>query len=975
MSHHGCRGLFGRVFLDRITIRQVHQKGRTPHVIKHQFISSAKLATLGAAILILSAGAAFAAFPVVEVPPELPAIQPGPARPWHAEVQVSTYSSVNTFNGNMFTAIPIVSWSGVGPDMNMMLYHNSANWNQTAADTKNVGFFLGPGWSTSYSDRLLLTYPYVWVHADGTRDEFTWSGNKLVGPPGTYEELERDSGDPNIWRVRHKNQSYHEFQKGTDNVVRLTRIVDATGKALTLQYSTATPTIPIRLQSIVVEGIPAERRPLQFEYDAANQLTRIFDPRDETTNPVDGDITNRYWTFTYTTGADGNPWMTALTDVMGYRIDFDYELKPCSIVVVSSLQINGLESDSLQSSAAPGGSGCPEYDFVGRLISVSNLYDPDDPNDPSDPYETPSVFRHTYYPSGLAAGKADQTTDPVGVLSQPQRFAYTAWSPGYITTTYYDRRGSAWKYGFNSSWQNLYPDGNLNWIEDPMFVSYGFYYDTNRNLTDIIDNNGADWFRQFDAKGNMTYAVDPLGHFQSWTYDVFNNVTSRTDAVGNITRFYYDHATDPTPYPTLLTRIVEPGPLGNPPLNGQGDFPVTRMEYYLDQSSKHGQLSRVTDPKGVITEFDYDKWGQRSGYGEGLIGSQTASSVFDPGNYVYAQVSENDSAGNTTYSDSSGGSGGSSSHDNHGNSTSSKCMFAITQQSAASMPPGFPAVTCSPPVSGGSYTEFSSATYSARDELLNLPLEIHANGSATRTHSAQYDALGRRKVSATTSNESGYTVTRPFGFDYDLKLGQYTRHGPDGMDTFVQMNTANRIEFMHRGFPGQTQILAAFYYYNNLGLLTSVVYGNLASTTYQYDVVHRLTQIRQLDASGSVPQAPLQMDYTYTADDLPWTITESGTLSGSATVTFTYDNRRRLIREVRTGATPYDLTYEYDDGGNRTKKIDNLGRSEIRYHYDLENPATYGSKNNRLMFYKEFDTTQPGAPGDPGALRACPVNS
>jgi hypothetical protein len=67
--------------------------------------------------------------------------------------------------------------------------------------------------------------------------------------------------------------------------------------------------------------------------------------------------------------------------------------------------------------------------------------------------------------------------------------------------------------------------------------------------------------------------------------------------------------------------------------------------------------------------------------------------------------------------------------------------------------------------------------------------------------------------------------------------------------------------------------MTATYTYNSLGLLTSIVYGNLASTTYQYDPSHRLTQIAQNAPGGTL----LQMDYTYTADDLPLTIRESGT--------------------------------------------------------------------------------------------------
>ena len=70
-----------------------------------------------------------------------------------------------------------------------------------------------------------------------------------------------------------------------------------------------------------------------------------------------------------------------------------------------------------------------------------------------------------------------------------------------------------------------------------------------------------------------------------------------------------------------------------------------------------------------------------------------------------------------------------------------------------------------------------------------------------------------------------------------------------------------------------------------------------------------------------------------------------------ATTTFTYDHRSRLIAEQRTGQSPYYRVYEYDAGGNRTKKrIDPPWGQEVWYHYDLEDPPLYGSKNNRLMY-------------------------
>jgi len=37
-------------------------------------------------------------------------------------------------------------------------------------------------------------------------------------------------------------------------------------------------------------------------------------------------------------------------------------------------------------------------------------------------------------------------------------------------------------------------------------------------------------------------------------------------------------------------------------------------------------------------------------------------------------------------------------------------------------------------------------------------------------------------------------------------------------------------------------------------------------------------------------------------------------------------------------------------------KTDILMARRVEYHYDLENPALYGSKNNRLMYHETFET-------------------
>ncbi|MDO8631090.1 MAG: RHS repeat-associated core domain-containing protein, partial [Phycisphaerales bacterium] len=322
----------------------------------------------------------------------------------------------------------------------------------------------------------------------------------------------------------------------------------------------------------------------------------------------------------------------------------------------------------------------------------------------------------------------------------------------------------------------------------------------------------------------------------------------------------------------------------------------------------------------------------------------------------------------------------------NGNPTGSSCNIAAASTASGGsgifVPEEFPKMPCSAPDLpracagfGGLYGP--APTYSPKGELLSLPLKVFGDGCGitqkNRTFTNTFNALGQQTFAGINSDESGSTVPRNFNHSYVLAAGTYTRTGPDmlpgqqGVQTFVQLDTADRVTLVRRG-PSSNPIVKANYTYNNFNLLTSIVYGNLAATTYQYDLAHRLTQIAHKNASGGIL---LQMDYTYTADDLPLTITESGALSGSAVVTYTYENRRRLIHEVRSGATPYDLAYEYDAGGNRTVKTDATDPQYVlrtEYTYDTSSHATYGSNNNRLESYKVFNTSLPGNPGDPGAL-------
>ena len=74
-----------------------------------------------------------------------PLPEPGPGRAWEADVPIATYSSANTRTRNVLTTLPIFAWSGFGPDMDMVLIHNSGAVGGVADPVASAGFTLGDG--------------------------------------------------------------------------------------------------------------------------------------------------------------------------------------------------------------------------------------------------------------------------------------------------------------------------------------------------------------------------------------------------------------------------------------------------------------------------------------------------------------------------------------------------------------------------------------------------------------------------------------------------------------------------------------------------------------------------------------------------------------------------------------------------------------------------------------------------------------
>ncbi|MEE9297179.1 MAG: RHS repeat-associated core domain-containing protein [Phycisphaerae bacterium] len=141
-------------------------------------------------------------------------------------------------------------------------------------------------------------------------------------------------------------------------------------------------------------------------------------------------------------------------------------------------------------------------------------------------------------------------------------------------------------------------------------------------------------------------------------------------------------------------------------------------------------------------------------------------------------------------------------------------------------------------------------------------------------------------------------------------------------------------------------------YLDNRDLVASITCGNGTMNTYDYDDADRVKLIEH----SIVGQSPfLSLVYWYDGRDLIIQIDETDENGFVTTVTFDYDARRRLTRETRISGGPspeYDLEYTYDAGGNRELKIDHYNGTTTTYTYDVDDPAAYNHKANRLMSYE-----------------------
>jgi hypothetical protein len=194
----------------------------------------------------------------------------GAARPWETGLQVARHSSVNLYNGNMLTVIPIFRCDPVGPALEFNLYHNSSTADASEQYDASWGFDLGGGWRVSYGSCIVTaTGKATLIEDDGNEWEYTLVSGKYVPPPGKFDLLEWDD-TAEEWTLTRVDQTRRIF----DSDGYLIKEIDSAGNVL--EIVRANDRIDYIKTAADDLGNNGDHR-LDFTYDGNGKLTKVTD--------------------------------------------------------------------------------------------------------------------------------------------------------------------------------------------------------------------------------------------------------------------------------------------------------------------------------------------------------------------------------------------------------------------------------------------------------------------------------------------------------------------------------------------------------------------------------------------------------------------------------------------------------------------------------------------------------------------------
>ncbi len=617
----------------------------------------------------------------------------GAATNHNTQIVVSGPGSVriNTWSGNLFYPVPILTLPGRGIPVEIFMSYNSS-WHESPSH-------YGHGWQLSYNMFYVRgengDITVVWE--DGRSEQFIKNNGAFLSPVDTYNTLQEyqpgkyvlrtkdgmqyDFDSPvhkRVTTIRDPNDNALNFSYNADML--LTRLSDTSGREMNFTYTNGklTSISDHTTRSVYVQYDSNENlisiqdaggNTTEYGYDAEHFLTSITDPRDNMT------------TMTYTDGAvinvsgpllsksfsyDTDTLITTMTDpapeanqISRFFYDSDKRItqieRDTDLGVISRNFIWDANNNLTGATDENGVTTVYTYDDMGNLLSVTdgangtttysyestynNLTSVTDVNDNATTYE--------YDAQGNLIGE----TDPLGNMT-----SYTYNSNGDLTSTT-DANGVTTSYAYDS-YGNLVSEGGIaSYSYDAAGnilsmsntdASVLYTYDALNRVTDVnYTSHGKSISYTYDAAGNRTGMTDPDSGNMSYAYDEANRLISLTNPAGQTTNFTYDsrgrlirkdlhngtYATYQYDRANRLLSLVN---------RKSSDEIISSYSYEYDDV---GNRTKMTEADGGITTYTYDALNQltRVVYPDASVQEYS----YDP---VGNRLTLTDTTGTTNYS-------------------------------------------------------------------------------------------------------------------------------------------------------------------------------------------------------------------------------------------------------------------------------------------------------------------------------------
>jgi RHS repeat-associated protein len=535
-------------------------------------------------------------------------------------------------------------------------------------------------------------------------------------------------------------------------------------------------------------------------------------------------------------------------------------------------------------------------------------------------------------------------TDPTGIaenlwLNERELPVKVVGADGQTVEIRYDERANPVEIVRNGVATRLRhaPDNTLTSVESDTGASLTFSYDARRNVTDVENQRGARSVFAWNQSGLLRSAQGPTGSAVTLDYDAHGQVsTIRTgdgqtialnfDALGLLRelttpigvnfRYAYDPAGRLTGVENSEGQRVrlERDALGRivRVLDAAGN--LTRMDY-----DPAGLLTLVRDPVGAFTRLDYDAMGRPAAYTDS--NENVTRWTYDATGRLLSEVDALGEAATLTY-DSQGRLNRQVNRRSQATDLHYDSAGRVVGLDQAGTPAAF-AYDAFGRTVGMSNADSDFAFTLTPDGLVERVKDCKAGIDVAY----KYDQAGRR-IGMTAGDES---VRYEYGshgrlcaiessagrvsFEYDAYGRRSVMQYPNGVRTSYTYDKLNRIVEIRAVGKGGQDVSRFRYTYNVLGNRTRMIEGEDRVVNYTYDAANRLVRVTEGDEVTE-----------YLFDDVGNRV--SVIVNGEREDYFTGKDNRLL----KAGGE----TFEYDADGNMTARIAADGK-RWHYRYDAAN--------------------------------------